>query len=212
MGLRFVNSSRQGTVPIFVSAKTGLYLLRGELPHLAQKSLQALRREKLHATPWPHTSWGVVWFVAGGGAWHGLASSARSIEIVLKDGRVLKGTEAKVAGLADLSGAADKVKGLNTGGDNALQLIVFLDDNLRRTYFSDRLVREVRQEENRSPTRNSPFASGSSTRLDGPRRRPAGGRPAFRRVRPAHFHDQHRPEAKDVVQGITDLTPQWTKV
>ena len=108
------------------------------------------------------------------------------IEIVLKDGRVLRGKEGKVASLAD------KLQASAPDSGAPLQLIVFLDDNLRRTYFSDRLVREVRQEENRQArreVRHSP--AGASLRLGGPRRRPAGAHRAVRRVRPAHLHDQH---------------------
>ena len=82
-------------------------------------------------------------------AWYGPAEPARAVEIVLKDGRVLRGEKGQVAGLAEPPSRADVVKKGLDADSNPLQLIVFLDDNLRRTYFSDRLVREVRQEENR---------------------------------------------------------------
>jgi pimeloyl-ACP methyl ester carboxylesterase/tetratricopeptide (TPR) repeat protein len=131
---------------------------------------------------------------------------AIATEIVLKDGRVLTGKLGKVASLAD---APERFPSENS----PLQLIVFLDDNLRRTFFSQRQVREVHQEENRQleekfSIRQHVARSGAAIQ--------AVGQPL--RIEPFDEFG-HRiftmATAKgpvDVVQGITELTPQWTKV
>ena len=140
-------------------------------------------------------------------AWIGQASPVAAIEIVLKDGRVLRGKEGKVASLADRLQASAPDSGA------PLQLIVFLDDNLRRTYFSDRLVREVRQEENRKLDEKFSLPqrvrrSGSTVRGVG---QPAGVQP-FDEFGRRTFTINTAQGQTDVVQGITELTPQWTKV
>ena len=131
---------------------------------------------------------------------------AGATEIVLKDGRVLSGKLGKVAGLAD---APER----SLSSDSPLQLIVFLDDNLRRTYFSQRQVRELRQEENRQVEEK--FAIRQRVARNGPAIQTVG-QPM--RIEPFDEFG-HRvftmPTAKgpvDVIQGITVLTPQWTKV
>ena len=133
--------------------------------------------------------------------------TARAVEIVLKDGRVLSGREGKISSLTE------RLPSSSSDGGAPLQLIVFLDDNLRRTYFSDRLVREVRGEENRKA--GEKFSIRQRTLHMGPTIRGVG-----EPVRVGAFDEFGRRIITlntargrvDVVQGITTLTPQWTKV
>lgn len=141
----------------------------------------------------------VVW--AGG-----MALSSWAAEIGLKDGRVLRGKQAKVASLAEAPQASPV-----DGGP--LQLIVVLDDDLRRTFFSDRLVREVRQEENRQldekfAVRQRVLRAGSAIRTVGQPLRIEPFDEFGRRV----FTMATAKGPVDIIQGITELTPQWTKV
>jgi hypothetical protein len=73
----------------------------------------------------------------------GCSNATCASEVTLKDGRVLTGKLGKVSGLAE----SPQPNQSEDGGP--LQLIILLDDELRRTFFSERLVREVRQEENK---------------------------------------------------------------
>jgi hypothetical protein len=137
----------------------------------------------------------------------GPTGTARGAEIVLKDGRVLRGKLGKVASLADSPDTAHPDSGA------ALQLIVFLDDELRRTFVSDRLVREVRQEENRQleekfAIRQHTVRSGSSIKSVGQPLRIQPFDEFGRRI----FTMTTGRGPVNVVQGITELTPQWTKV
>ena len=142
----------------------------------------------------------------------GLAGRRHAIEIVLKDGRVLRGEKGQVAGLADVPSRAI-VKGSDPDS-GPLQLIVFLDDNLRRTYFlrSPGRARSARRRIGNS-TRSSPSASGCFT----PARRSEASA-SRSHVEPFDefgrriFTINTARGLVDVVQGITELTPQWTKV
>jgi pimeloyl-ACP methyl ester carboxylesterase len=127
-------------------------------------------------------------------------------EVVLKDGRVLHGKLGRVASLAD---SPD----LSKPDNNGLQSIIFLDDELRRTYFSERIVRETRQEESRQLEEK--FTIRQRTLHNGPSIKSLGlaakiqpfdeyGRRTFTMTTPRG--------SLDVIQGITELTPQWTKV
>ena len=71
----------------------------------------------------------------------GYTASANATEVVLKDGRVLRGKIGEVSGLADMPQPPDPE------GSGPLQLILFMDDDLSRTFVSKRLVKEVRQDE-----------------------------------------------------------------
>ena len=127
-------------------------------------------------------------------------------EVLLKDGRVLRGKLGKVAGLAESPQASQP-----DGGP--LQLIIFLDDDLRRTFFSERLVREIRQEENRQleekfAIRQRVLRSGQAIKSVGPALRIQPFDDFGRRI----FTMLTAKGPVDVIQGITELTPQWTKV
>ncbi len=127
-------------------------------------------------------------------------------EILLKDGRVLRGKLGKVASLAD---APERFP----SDDSPLQLIVLLDDDLRRTFFSQRLVREVHPEENRQleekfSIRQRVLRSGPSIKSVGQPMRITPFDEYGRRI----FTMATGRGPVDVIQGITELTPQWTKV
>ncbi len=136
----------------------------------------------------------------------GLTETAWGTEIVLKDGRLLHGKLGKVASLADAPERFPSEEG-------PLQLIVFLDDNLRRTFFSQRLVRELHQEETRQleekfAIRQRVLRSGASIQSVGQPMRIDPFDEFGRRI----FTMATGKGPVDVVQGITELTPQWTKV
>jgi len=136
----------------------------------------------------------------------GMAETVWGTEIVLKDGRLLHGKLGKVASLAD---APERFP----SEDAPLQLITFLDDNLRRTFFSQRLVREVHQEENRQleekfAIRQRVLRAGASIQGVGQPMRIEPFDEFGRRI----FTMATGKGPVDVIQGITELTPQWTKV
>jgi len=132
--------------------------------------------------------------------------AARATELVLKDGRVLHGKLGKVAtlGEAPVATAADS---------GTIQNILLLDDDLRRTFFSERLVREVREEENRQvdekfTIRQRVAHAGSSVKVIG---QPLRIEP-FDEFGHRTFTMTTAKGVVNIVQGITELTPQWTKV
>jgi pimeloyl-ACP methyl ester carboxylesterase len=137
----------------------------------------------------------------------GGAANALATEVTLKNGYVLRGKLGKVSGLGDLP------RSPNADGSEAIQSILLLDDDLRRAFFSERSVKEVKPEEN--------HPSDETFRI---RQHVAHGSVAIKaigqpmRVQP--FDEFGRriftiatiKGPLDVVQGITELTPRWTKV
>jgi hypothetical protein len=135
------------------------------------------------------------------------AGGARATEIELSDGRVLRGKPGKTAGFTDLNL-------LKQSDNNAhLKLIDFLDDNLRRTFFSNRLVRKVSQEENRTldekfRLRQQAAHNGMTLKSVGPA---LAIQPFDEFGRRMITLNTPRGPLK-LLQGITELTPQWCKV
>jgi pimeloyl-ACP methyl ester carboxylesterase len=137
-----------------------------------------------------------------------IAERAFAVEIGLKDGRVLRGKLGKVATL----GAPPQMP--NADGSGPIQNIILLDDELRRTFVSDRLVREVRPEENRLVDERfvirQPNVAHAGLKVE------VVGQPV--RVQPFDEHGRRiftiatNKGPVDVIQAITELTPQWTKV
>lgn len=134
-----------------------------------------------------------------------LIESARATEVIMKDGRVLHGKMGKVSNLRESPAAQNS--------PTAIPNIILLDDDLRRVFVPEKQLREVRQEENRQveekfSIRQRVLRTGQSIQGVG---RPldveafdAFGRRVFR-----------MPTMKgdiDVIQGITEITPSWTKV
>jgi pimeloyl-ACP methyl ester carboxylesterase len=137
----------------------------------------------------------------------GCSNATCASEVTLKDGRVLTGKLGKVSGLAE----SPQPNQSEDGGP--LQLIILLDDELRRTFFSERLVREVRQEENRQVDemfgiRQRVQRSGQSIQSVGQPLRITPFDEFGRRI----FSMMTARGPADIVQGITELTPQWAKV
>lgn len=135
------------------------------------------------------------------------AGIARATEVVLDDGRKLKGAMAPIASMANVP----KVPDPETGGP--IRMILMVDDELRRTFVPKRQVREV------LPDAAAPMVE----RFNIKQRIPSGGRMVksigpIVRIEP--FDDFGRriftfnaPSGPiDVIQGVTLITPEWTKV
>ena len=134
--------------------------------------------------------------------------TARAIEIVLKDGRVLRGKarQGRQPGRAAPVPQRRQQRCVS-------KAFILLDDDLRRTFFSDRLVREVRQEENRQldekfTIRQRVAQAVLAIKIVG---QPLAIQP-FDEFGRRIFTMATGQGPVDVIQGITELTPQWTKV
>jgi predicted esterase/tetratricopeptide (TPR) repeat protein len=132
---------------------------------------------------------------------------APAIEVVLKDGRVLRGKLGEVSGLAEVPQPP------SPDGEGPLQLILLVDDNLSRTFVAKRLVKELRPEqagqaEEKFTLHQRALHSGNSVASVGPAMSVLPfdefGRRTFTMYTvkgPVH-----------VIQGITELTPRCAKV
>ena len=133
---------------------------------------------------------------------------AHAARIVLKDGRILEG---KLAPLVSVSNKLVKPK---ENGAPIPKLILLCDDGLRRYYIFEKFVEKVLEGEGGDPPerlimKNQPVAEGGSTVASvGP----------MKRVKP--FDEWGRRTVEMVTekrnitiyQGITEITPTWTKV
>ncbi len=141
-----------------------------------------------------------IWTAANAGA-------SRAAELLLKDGRLLRGKMGEVSELCETPTTQKR------GGDNA-PLVTFLDDNLRRTYFSTRLIKEVRPEENR-PLEEK-FTIWQHAKHGGGLVVKSVGLPVaigeFDEFGRRNFTMVTERGTLTVTQGITELTPQWAKV
>ena len=132
---------------------------------------------------------------------------ASAAEVLMKDGRLLRGKLGKVGGLADLNFFA-------TADDaEQLKLIVFLDDDLRRTFVPQRQIQEVRpdsstQIEEKFHVRQCAASDGPAVRTVGPILHIQPFDEFGRRI--VTMNTARGPV--DIIQGITEITPQWTKV
>jgi predicted esterase len=140
----------------------------------------------------------------------GAAGLSHATEILLKDGRLLRGKLGRVAGLAEAPRPSQP------DGGGPIENIILLDDELRRTFFSERLIDPhggVRQEENRQVPekfniRQRVLRGGMAVKSVGPPLRVQPFDEHGRRI----FTMLTGKGAVDVVQGITELTPDWAKV
>jgi predicted esterase len=131
------------------------------------------------------------------------ANQAKTNEFVLKDGRVLSGSMGETDSLSDIAP--------NAGA--ALQRIIFIDDQLRRTFISRRLVQQVRPPAN--PTADERFnlhqvvaRGGQSISSVGPMMKLTPFDEFGRRT----YTMNTNKGAINVIQGITLLSPQYAKV
>jgi len=135
----------------------------------------------------------------------GLKSPAWASKVVLKDGRVLEGSLAPLASMVD-----DPQGG---SGSGKARLILMCDDGLRRIFVPKRQVREVLETDNGEVLEK--FTVWQPVKRIGKHVHNVGqvieigpfdefGRRRFT------MNTQRGPV--DVVQGITEITPRWTKV
>lgn len=136
-----------------------------------------------------------------------VCGSVWGTQVLLKDGRTLSGKQGMVSGLAEL------VQATHADGSGALQTILLLDDDLRRTFVSKRLVQKATQEEGgeipeKFAIQQRVLRMGPSVRAVGPAARLTPFDDYGRRI----FSMITAKGQVDVVQGITLLTPTWAKV
>lgn len=135
------------------------------------------------------------------------AKQALAVELVLKDGRVLKGKLGLTAGLAE------QPQPVSPDGSGPQQLILFVDDDLRRTFVSTYQKQDLRQDETgavleKFMVRQRVMRNGRTVKSIGP----------ILQVQPfdefgRRIFSMHTPQGQvDIIQGITELTPLWTKV
>lgn len=136
----------------------------------------------------------------------GLAE-ALAARLTLKDGRVIDGS------IAQLSSMADNPNTINSKEGTEVRSIVFSDDNLRRTFVPKRRIQDANQgalgetEEKiyfRQPVPHVGAVVGAVGPLAEVTRFDEFGRRRVSMVTPAGL--------VPIVQGITELTPHWTKV
>jgi pimeloyl-ACP methyl ester carboxylesterase len=135
------------------------------------------------------------------------AGQVSATEVVLKDGRVLRGKLGEVTGLADIP------QPTSPDGEGPNPLILLMDDDLSRTFVSKRLIKEVRQEEaghgeEKFSLHQRVMRNGLTIRSVGPAMRVQPFDKFGRRI----FTMYTEKGPVDVIQGITELTPRWAKV
>jgi len=134
--------------------------------------------------------------------------TAGSAEIILRDGRVLEGAVGTIAGLAD-----DPRKPPPADGAPAPRLIVMVDDNLRRTFVPKRRILEVR--EGGKGRVAEKFHVYQRVPRNGGR---IGNVGSILKIEPFDEYGRRvfsmgsRRGPLNVIQGITEITPKWTKV
>lgn len=129
-------------------------------------------------------------------------------EIVLKDGRVLRGQLGPA-----IPSLANIPKALPNDGSGPARLVVFLDDQLRRVFVSKRQIREARQEETgeveeKFNVRQPVLRNGPTIKSVGPILHVQPFDEYGRRI----FQMSTNRGPVDIIQGITEITPRWTKV
>lgn len=140
-------------------------------------------------------------------AWIPWCASAAATQLVLKDGRVLKGKLGVTPGLAEIPQA------ISPDGSGPQQLIIFLDDELRRTFVSTYQKQEVRQDDpaevlEKFSVRQRVLRNGRMVKSVGPIVRIEPFDEFGRRI-----FTMNTPQGPvNIIQGITEITPLWTKV
>jgi predicted esterase/tetratricopeptide (TPR) repeat protein len=142
--------------------------------------------------------------------WAGTLIPAERIsatEVVLKDGRALRGKVGMVSGLAELP------QPLGPDGESPTLSILLMDDDLCRTFVSKRQLKEVRQEQSDQSEEKFRIVqrvmrNGQVVHSVGPAMRLQPFDEFGRRI----FTMYTAKGPVNVIQGITELTPRWTKV
>ncbi len=135
------------------------------------------------------------------------AGRALATDVVLKDGRVLHGKLGKTTGVADL------IQPQSPDSDAPGPTILLMDDDLSRTFVSERLIKEVHQEEagqgeEKFNLHQRVMRGGQIIRSVGPAMRLQPFDQFGRRI----FTMYTGKGPVDIIQGITELTPRWAKV
>lgn len=154
------------------------------------------------AIAWLHLSLVGALFLAVLGSW-----SALGAQIWLRDGRVLEGKIGLVTGLADVP------KPPRPEDQPEPQLIVFVDDGLRRTFVSKRQIVELRQEDSgeileRFRIRQPVVETGRAIKSVGPLIAIEPFDNYGRRI--VYMSTTQGPVG--IIQCITEITPVWTRV
>jgi predicted esterase len=135
-----------------------------------------------------------------------LLGPAEATQIQMKDGRILEGKLGRVGGLALAPLAV-------TQGDAGPQVIVFLDDDLRRTYVPNSQVEKVLDEQpgeivEKFLLHQQVLRNGRVVKSVGPPVRVDPFDEFGRRI--FVMYTAQRQVA--IIQAITEITPKWTKV
>ncbi len=152
--------------------------------------------------------WRAVWIAAVLclAVWTLAGRTARAIEVMLKDGRILRGKPVPWGSLA-------AVPQLGPDGIGPVKPILMLDDDLRRTFVSKRLVQDTRVDDLGQPVERFVIWQQRPSR----QARVASVGPV---IKIEDFDEYGRrtfifntPKGEvAVIQGITLITPRWTKV
>ncbi len=138
-------------------------------------------------------------------AWAWDVGESSATEVLMKDGRVLTGKLGLTTGLADMNQLEP-----NPNKDKA---IVFLDDDLRRTFISKQQIKEIRPDTTGQVPEKFRVRQGANR--TGPRVVTVG---PFIHVTPFDAYGRRTITMStgrgpvNIVQGITEITPEWTKV
>ena len=132
---------------------------------------------------------------------------AAAVEVILKDGLRLRGDYAPVAGLAEVPAPT------GPDGTRPVQPIMGLDDGLRRTFISKRRVREFLDKSTLTPLEK--FEIWQRAKDAGRRIYSVGPIvkiESFDEYGRRTFTARGAKGPLDIVQGITEITPEWAKV
>ena len=134
------------------------------------------------------------------------APAASATEVLLKDGRILKGKLGEAFGLSELTDSADPAA--------RLKQIVFVDDDLRRTFVSKRQLQEIRPDksgeiEEKFQLHQPPTRGNTKVATPGPLAKQPENFDKFGR-RSLTMLTGRGPLT--VIQGITEITPEFVKV
>jgi len=134
------------------------------------------------------------------------AGGASASQLLLRDGRVLKGKQGEVVSLTEDEKAVER--------EHGPKLIVFVDNDLQRTFVSRRQVQAVQPDvagpaEEKFFIRQPTPHGAKSVLAVGP---PAGVLPGFDEFGRRTFPMSTPNGVVSVIQAITQVTPQWAKV
>ncbi|MGY8768458.1 MAG: carboxylesterase family protein [Pirellulales bacterium] len=135
-----------------------------------------------------------------------LSSTVNATVFELKNGMILDGVMGKLASYGD-----DPKKN-NGGGEVAVELIVMVDDQLRRVFVSTYQVQNSRETE---PTVSEHITIKQNVATNSKRVFQIGdsiGITPFNQWGRRIYSMQTAQGGIDIIQGITEITPHWTKV